>query len=291
MLGLAQSLFRMFREHSDVVPVSRLKKQGVRQVTVLDWKRIQELLSAAVEEALAKRGVELSPEALKSVNQEAREAFARLVEQRDHMQGQRDEMQVQRDRYRDTAKSLEREKGELEKNIEALCAELGRETDQLAIERRRRVTAADVVVDAAGMAAFRDRLHDELVRMFRGEERRGDGLVADDVAALAERLLEEQRSSALEHARREHQSKIEQLERRIEKLKSKLDDTEDVVSRLRAAKDVDPGVESVFKTVQGLDGKDSRAAEKKALLEEIFQLNVELREVIAHGNATAARSN
>ncbi len=287
MLGLAHSLFRMFRENSDVVPVSRLKKQGVRQVTVLDWAKMQELLQTAVAEALAKRGVELSPEALRSVNQEARETLARLVEQRDQAEVQRDQAEVQRDQYRDVAKHLEQQRNELQKNIDALCAELGRETDALTVERGRRVTAADVVVDAAGMASFRARLHDELTRMFRGEPAggsRGDGLIADDVAALAERLLEEQRTRALDAARAEQQSKIEQLERRIAKLKAKLEDSEDVVQRLRSAKNVDPGVESVFKSVQGLDGKDRRAAEKKALLDEIFQLNVELREVIAHSN-------
>ena len=86
ILGLANSLFRMFRENSDVVPVSRLKKQGVRQVTVLDWDRIESLISRAVEEAISRRGVTLSKDAMETVNQEALEAFHRLIHERDQYQ-------------------------------------------------------------------------------------------------------------------------------------------------------------------------------------------------------------
>ena len=96
ILGLANSLFRLFRENSDVVPVSRLKKQGVRQVTVLDWDKIETLIARAVEDALARQGVTLSRDAMESVNQEALETFHRLVSERDRLQ--------------ESARSLEQEK-------------------------------------------------------------------------------------------------------------------------------------------------------------------------------------
>ena len=54
-LGLANSLFRLFREHSDVVTVDKLRKDGVRSVTVLDWSRIDRLIAKAVDEALKRR--------------------------------------------------------------------------------------------------------------------------------------------------------------------------------------------------------------------------------------------
>ncbi|MFG0320484.1 MAG: hypothetical protein ACF8XB_24645, partial [Planctomycetota bacterium JB042] len=151
ILSLADSLFRMFRENSDVVPVSRLKKEGHRSVTVLDWDRIQALIGKAVEEALARHGVDLSPRALQSVNQEAREAFVRLVEQRDT--------------YRESARSLEAERSELASNVQRLREELEASKGALAAEREREPTIDDVAVDARGMASFHARLEAEMERL------------------------------------------------------------------------------------------------------------------------------
>lgn len=266
-LGLASNLFRLFRENSDVVPVSRLQKQGVRSVTVLDWRKVEELLAKAVDEALAKHGVELSPEALKSVNREAKEAFARLVEQRDT--------------FRESAETLEREKGELAKNAEILRQELERARQSLAGERTRPISAADVELDQAGMDHYMARLGRELKELLAGGDgaARG-GSTADAVAALARKLLDDERGRALDAARSEQRQRIELLERRIAKLQGTLTETESVVDRLRKEKGIEPGIESIYREVQGLDAADGKAEAKRGLLDEIFRLNVELRAVI-----------
>ncbi len=263
ILSLADSLFRMFRENSDVVPVSRLKKEGHRSVTVLDWDRIQALIGKAVEEALARHGVDLSPRALRSVNQEAREAFVRLVEQRDT--------------YRESARSLEAERSELASNVQRLREELEASKGALAAEREREPTVDDVAVDARGMASFHARLEAEMERLLADGS---GGDVAARAAALAHRLLEEEREKAVDAAKADQVKRIAQLERRIGKLRSSLQDSEALVRRLKESKDLPEGVESMYREVQGLDPNESNAAEKRGLLEEIFKLNVELRDVI-----------
>ena len=275
ILSLADSLFRMFRENSDVVPVSRLKKQGHRSVTVLDWDRIQTLIEKAVEEALARRGVDLSPKALDSVNQEAREAFVRLVEQRDT--------------YRESARSLEAEREELRANMTRLQSELENSKGALAREKEHVVTAEEVAVGAEGMASFHARLETEMRRL-AASGRSGDDFAAQ-AAAIAKRLLDEEQAKAVDDAREEQRMRIAQLERRVGKLRKSLHDSESLVTRLREAKDLPEGVESIYREVQGLDPNESQATEKAGLLQEIFKLNVELRDVIQDKAAGVAETS
>lgn len=269
ILGLANSLFRMFRENSDVVTVSRLKKQGVRQVTVLDWDRIEGLISRAVEEAISRRGVSLSKDALATVNQEALEAFHRLVQERDQ--------------YQESARSLEEEKAELSRNLSRLREEFERSNNDLERERGRVVAVDEVSLDGAALSGFSERLEEELRAMLSGAE--GGDAVPGSVAALARRLVEEERERAVVAARAEQRMRVATLERRVSKLKRTLADSEAAASRMRAATDAPAGVESIYREVQGLDQKDAHAGEKKGLLDQIFRLNVELRDVIG-GEAT-----
>ncbi|MBI4878168.1 MAG: hypothetical protein HY812_00700 [Planctomycetes bacterium] len=274
ILGLASSLFRLFREHSDVVPVSRLRKQGVRSVTVLDWERVERLLARAVEQALERHGADLSPQALATINQEAREAFARLVEQRDS--------------FRDSARSLEQEKSQLLANLMLLRGEIESSSGALARERRRTVSLDEVAVGARGMQEYGRRLEEEVRALLAGEGGAGgSGATAGSIAAIARRLLDEERGRALDSARAEQRHRVLQLERRVDKLTRTLAETESLVDRLQRMKAGDPGIESIYREVQGLDAADPRAAEKRSLLDEIFKLNMELRAVIQDAQAGA----
>jgi exonuclease VII large subunit len=281
ILGLANSLFRLFREHSDVVSVDKLKKDGVRSVTVLDWSRIDQLIAKAVDEALKKRGVELPPDALASVNQQAREAFARLLEQRDQ--------------WRDSAQTLEQQKNELEANLNRLVTELDTARSQLDREKTHRVTDADVAVSRARMDSFALRLKDGLVDLFKGSPAGASPELARAAAELAEHLLADEKARALADAKRDQDARIDLLERRIAKLNGMLENSDRLVERLKAAKTIDPGIESEFREVQGLSVADSNAGAKRGLLEQIFKLNVELREAIGKespqsgGSASAPR--
>ncbi|MBK6940389.1 MAG: hypothetical protein IPH13_09330 [Planctomycetes bacterium] len=281
ILGLANSLFRLFREHSDVVSVDKLKKDGVRSVTVLDWSRIDQLIAKAVDEALKKRGVELPADALQSVNQQAREAFARLLEQRDL--------------WRDSAQTLEQQKNELEANLNRLVVELDTARSQLTREKSHRVTVADVAVGRAQMDSFALRLKDGLVELFKGSSADASPELARAAAELAEHLLADEKARALAAAKQEQDARIDLLERRIAKLNGMLASSDQLVERLKAAKSLDPGIESEFREVQGLNTADANAGAKRGLLEQIFKLNVELREAIgkdsppAGGSAAAPR--
>jgi hypothetical protein len=265
----------MFRENSDVVPVSRLKRQGVQAVTVLDWKRIESLIGRAIDQVFAARGDRLAPAALANVNREVREAFMRLLHERDALE--------------DSAAQLERQKRELQDNLARLRDELRRSSGELADELKAHQDASAVGADGAALAArFEAEVRDLLAALGTPDA----GSAAARVRERAADLLREGHAAALREVQQARGERIDNLERRVAKLRSALTDSESLVERLRTTKVGDPGLASVYRTVQGLDKNTIGAAERQGLLDELFKLNVELRDMIQgidKGAAAGAR--
>ena len=70
------------------------------------------------------------------------------------------------------------------------------------------------------------------------------------------------------------------LERRLLKLAGALEDQESLLLKMRQGGDVDTGIASTYKEVQGLDESHPEVSRKKELMQKIFQSNQELRERI-----------
>ena len=75
----------------------------------------------------------------------------------------------------------------------------------------------------------------------------------------------------------DQQRKIDLLERRIAKLTQQLGMTEEQLQNVMRAKSIDPGVASIYDSVQGLSADEVQAELKKELMAKIFEANVELR--------------
>lgn len=119
------------------------------------------------------------------------------------------------------------------------------------------------------------------------------GTVADEIIDRAVADARKQWETELAEANAEIQAKIaavsevedaaafkreiEQLNRRVAKLTGALEATEQEIARLRKLKNVDDGVESIYRDVQGLDSGDARAEIKKELMGAIFQANLDLQ--------------
>jgi diguanylate cyclase (GGDEF)-like protein len=103
-------------------------------------------------------------------------------------------------------------------------------------------------------------------------------VIAEAIRGMKGDLVREYSSNETEHKRQ-----IDLLERRISKLTSTLGLTEQELQRVLRAKNIDPGVASVYKSVQGLSQDEVQAELKKALMEKIFEANVELRKKFASG--------
>jgi hypothetical protein len=93
-----------------------------------------------------------------------------------------------------------------------------------------------------------------------------DGLLATEVGLSSEEA---------------HRRQIDILERRIAKLTHLLEETEDNLRRIAGMKGIDPGMSSIYRTVQGLSSHEEAFALKKQLMKKIFQANLDLKTAIA----------
>lgn len=98
--------------------------------------------------------------------------------------------------------------------------------------------------------------------------------VEKEIIAFAVEELYEGRKKAVEAQMAEHRAMVDQLERRVAKLTSLLGVTEEQLQRVLAAKTIDEGVASIYRTVQGLAADAAQAEQKKAMMGVIFKENL-----------------
>ncbi|MBL8857909.1 MAG: hypothetical protein JNL28_05345 [Planctomycetes bacterium] len=130
-------------------------------------------------------------------------------------------------------------------------------------------------------------LVDKIQQLFAGVERT-DAIQAleGQILDLAVKELFEERRKAVAAQMAEHRRQTDILEKRIAKLTSILGVTEEELKRVMAMKNIDAGVASIFRTVQGLSADDNQVETKKALMSEIFKQNLSLQK----RNAPAAEA-
>ena len=100
----------------------------------------------------------------------------------------------------------------------------------------------------------------------------------EEVLAIAQRQMEEERDRLIADKVREHQFEIDRLERRITKLTESLGLTEEELRRVAKMKNIDLGLSSIFREVQGLSEADIQVERKKEMMKVIFEANLELRD-------------
>jgi hypothetical protein len=71
------------------------------------------------------------------------------------------------------------------------------------------------------------------------------------------------------------------LERRVSKLTESLGLTEAELTRVAKMKNIDLGLSSLYRTIQGLSGDEANAEQKKEMLKNIFEANVALKAQLA----------
>jgi hypothetical protein len=85
----------------------------------------------------------------------------------------------------------------------------------------------------------------------------------------------------------ERDLKIELLERRVAKLMAMLDVSEEELRRVRSARQVDVGVPSIYREVQGLSADAAQHERKREMMRSIFEANLALRAKAKEGDAGA----
>jgi diguanylate cyclase (GGDEF)-like protein len=79
----------------------------------------------------------------------------------------------------------------------------------------------------------------------------------------------------------EYKRQVEVLERRLAKLTSQLGMTEEELKRIAKMKNIDLGLHSIYRTIQGIADDDGQAELKREMMSAIFEANVKLKKRIA----------
>lgn len=128
-----------------------------------------------------------------------------------------------------------------------------------------------------------NQLISKVIELFAREPDKAEGVlrVEKEVIALLKAELASWRESSTASRMIESQKTIDQLERRVAKLTESLGLTEAELKRVAQLKNIDLGVSSIYRTVQGLSGDGAGAEQKKEMLKNIFDANLALRGQLA----------
>ncbi len=123
----------------------------------------------------------------------------------------------------------------------------------------------------------------KVIELFKREPEKSEGVlrVEKEVIALLRSEVAVWRETSTASRMIETQKTIDQLERRVAKLTESLGLTEAELKRVAQMKNIDLGVASIYRNVQGLSAGDGGAEQKKEMLKTIFDANMSLRAQLA----------
>lgn len=128
-----------------------------------------------------------------------------------------------------------------------------------------------------------NQLISKVIELFQREPDKSEGVlrVEKEVIALVRSEVASWRETSTASRMIESQKTIDQLERRVAKLTESLGLTEAELKRVALMKNIDLGVASIYRNVQGLSAEDGGAEQKKEMLKTIFESNMALRAQLA----------
>lgn len=227
-----------------------LKAKGVKKLRTYRLSEISFLIERALNKTLVERTLgSIQPDEMVDLAAAAETEFRTQVESLEELTESRGELRKQRD-------GMQRELSRLRERVVGR----GRSTKELDNEGLRHL-----LLELRGA-----------LRPLSEAARAPDWLVKDVVGDLF-RLVKKHQNQVLGAERDEFQSEIEQLERRIGKLVAGLEETERVLARVAATKDLETGIASIYRTVQGLSSGEENMDQKSRMMAAVFAANLELQ--------------
>lgn len=246
MASLKSSLKDAVRRLAFSTSVDQLKKRGVKNVNVVGLDRIVQLIEEAVHRSLKHR---LLVGDRMAVADATKEEFLRLLRTNE-------ELQQHKARAEEEAESLRLELTRLRQDLAAklAMAEASQRADYVEQDQRISELIGAAIADAGGGDALESRVLELVMHVVQSERRV---------------------SEAAQEAVRDRDVSL--LQRRIEKLSSSLESTERQLREVSSRKEVDSGIASVYREVQGLSEEDNQFGKKKELMAGIFAANLQLQ--------------
>ncbi len=259
---LSQKLQEAVRKLSYKTTVDELKKKGIQRVNVVGLDRIVALIEAAVHRTLKQRiagfdGIERRGE----IAERTREEFLKLLNSKETLERARDEVIEEKE-------VLEDEVVRLRDELRNTQSQLSNQEAKIATEERLRHAEDD--------EELQREIDEVMFKLGFAGNPKGEELVRS-ILSLTQVRLDAERQRVAEARRKEYQTEVELLNRRLSKLNGTLQETEKQLKAVMRAKNIDDGIASIYKDVQGLDGADSHFETKKELMSSIFEANLRLQ--------------
>lgn len=259
MSNFKETLKDALRQVSFRTSLDKLKKKGVQDVNVLGIDRIVGLVEAAVHRSLKSRLMGVEREA---VAESTKAEFLRLLRSNEDLQREKSEMERAQERAEEEIDLMRRE---LLQKRSALRLRL----EQDSVEQANRYVGADAEIAA--------KLSDVIGSLAGSDGEVPAETLKDRLMTLVMDVVSGERESA-DNARKALQDReVGNLQRRIEKLNATLASTEQRLAAATATEQVESGISSIYREVQGLDEHDQQAGKKKELMADIFRANLELQ--------------
>jgi hypothetical protein len=258
-------LVDVVRELARETTPQELQRRGVRNIRSIGISQVSLLIEKAVNRTLMKRTIGgLSDVELGALVAEAEAEFT----------AQLAELEV----LADSRKLVERQREQVHQDLAALrdapAPEAPADGDGASGPSAAEIEAERVRDLRLQIQALLLPLYDPNARNRPGVRRLAEQVMALCVA---------DREAALAAQKIAYQDEILQLERRVAKLVQSLETTEKVLDELAKMKDVEHGIASIYRTVQGLATGAFDREKKIEMLERIFLANLDLRAQVAQG--------
>jgi hypothetical protein len=258
MGGFKDTLRDAVRQMSFRTSLESLKKKGVQQVSVLGLDRIIALVEAAMHKSLKSRLLGGEREAVADAT---KAEFLRLLRTNEDLQRQKTEVERAREQAEEEIDHLRRE---LTTQQQALRVRLEQDT----YEQAHRYDGEN--------AAIAKKVADVVHALATGGPA-SSSAVEQRLMELVMDVVNGERQSAESARRALHDRDVDNLQRRIKKLNESLAATEHKLVQVAAMKNIEGGISSIYREVQGLSAADAHAGKKKELMGEIFRANLQLQ--------------
>lgn len=239
-----------------------LLRRGVRSVLSVGKADVSRLIEITVNRTLLSRTLGgLSPEERRFVIDAAEEAFSGDVRNMNQLAASRE--------------TLQRDGREIQEELDRLKHDLAGKPGAAGFEEVAEQASAE------RLKPLRLRIQARLLPIFERLPPGGPTLRATVLELLA--VFAQEHEVGLKKERESVAGRMEHLERRIAKLMKTLSETEQVLERVAKMKDIEIGIESIYRTVQGLSTDEAQRERKMAMMRTIFEANLELQSTGGQG--------
>ena len=240
--------------------VEQLKRRGVDKVKVLGLDRITMLIQEAVSRSLSHKMASFDRRQLAAAT---RDEFLKLLESNQNLVRSHDKL------------------NELKQQAEAQVDELRRELAEKSAQLQSKLMLARRQIRARFDGE--DAVIAEKIQALFDNARSGPGEMKLDnlrggVMELVLQVVNYERDQAIAAREAVRDRDVELLQRRINKLQTSLQETEHELRHVARVKNIDGGISSMYRDVQGLDENDAQFERKLELMTELFKANVMLQE-------------